>query len=941
MNLAQQRRVVQQRRLGRKPAVQAVEQLAVGVEVRPQVLELGRQVRILATCLRHGLQEELVVVRGQVQPYPRLAQRPLGVLALGRPALPEGQDLLPFVLAHRGDLLHHGDEGLEAAHRHLRRVIQCLQEITHPSVFLDHFFRQLAPLHVADAPRVLQGADAQPGLQIDLQADASVHARAVDLASPAASCQILTLQYPIHVGEAILLRVGHRHGALAEVGLRRGAGPPELRVLLQLPGAQRVQRGRHQGGQDLGGVAHGHAGGLAEREPLAPPAEELRHLGREAAADPARPIERREVGVALREGRPAHRHIAKGSQVPHGALVDPEARRRAPELSVAELRAQHADAPAVAAPDVLEALVDPLHDCVQRLAGDKRHLRADEEGGRATHLRELLGQGVLQLGALGVAVLRVQAPEADPRLGERRGEDAAEGPRRPRAVEAEVEIHVPRGQHAAQVVLVRQRQDVVGAETQISAAARILRPLRLLEPHLGAQPRHDVERQGLRCLVHGVDPGPGGLAIAQSTLAALPLEVSLVEGELDQARVLEVAGRVAHDPGRGAALPVQLAEDHHLAVAARPSHAAEADVGRQRLDDARPGAPRGGRLGPDAKAFVKIPRQDLGPCALWGELRLQRQDHAARREDLASVHVQRLACGDPNREEALFACQLHRVLPEQTLLAGFQRDADEAADKASDGAALGLHGGSLLVTAVLNVEVLLLHKHGIAGTQRRPAADVHRRLDGDYVPRAPEGFRRDGSPHAALVEQRRAPARELRRGGLLRPTHALRFEPSPWPEAKVHSGELSRTAHSQVLHVPEFPLRCVRCVLLRAAGRLAGAGLPQPQPQAPLLEAVVLLGDALAQPLRNRNPWTRVRDGLVGGGDANQFLEHCAEAILVICPIDDGAHVKVSQTGVLQPLLEPALFDLMFCPEHFNRHGPLGHAGIVRLVRNEHVAADA
>mmetsp|Transcript_61511 Transcript_61511/g.190500 ORF Transcript_61511/g.190500 Transcript_61511/m.190500 type:complete len:264 (-) Transcript_61511:729-1520(-) len=224
------------------------------------------------------------------------------------------------------------------------------------------------------------------------------------------------------------------------------------------------------------------------------------------------------------------------------------------------------------------------------------------------------------------------------------------------------------------------------------------------------------------------------------------------------------------------------------------------------------------------------------------------------------------------------------------------------------------------------------------------------RLNSNDVPRPAQHLRRDRGPGRAVVEERGAPAPP--RGHLQslvlarRPAQTLGLQPAAGPCAELDQRRLAlRPAAAwktpgKVLHVHQLPLpRLLQGAL--ALGLLGGVGLPQPEPQAPLLEAVVLLSDPLAQPLGDLHAGTGVGYVLVRRRDADELLEDRAEAVLVVVPVNDGAHVKVREARVLQPLPEPCLLHLVVCAEDLDGDRALSAAGIVRLAGNEHVTADA
>mmetsp|Transcript_86936 Transcript_86936/g.241072 ORF Transcript_86936/g.241072 Transcript_86936/m.241072 type:complete len:688 (+) Transcript_86936:687-2750(+) len=175
-----------------------------------------------------------------------------------------------------------------------------------------------------------------------------------------------------------------------------------------------------------------------------------------------------------------------------------------------------------------------------------------------------------------------------------------------------------------------------------------------------------------------------------------------------------------------------------------------------------------------------------------------------------------------------------------------------------------------------------------------------------------------------------------------RPAQPLRLQPAARARPEVHQGRLgcrppaARDAAGEVLKVLQLPLR-----LVHAVRPLRAIRLPQPEPQAALLEAVVLLSNSLTEPLRNLHARARIGNVLVGSWDANELLKYSAETLLVVLPVDDCPHIEVREGRVLQPLSQPGLLHLVVRAEDLHGDGTLGAAGVVRLVGDQHVAADA
>ena len=68
-----------------------------------------------------------------------------------------------------------------------------------------------------------------------------------------------------------------------------------------------------------------------------------------------------------------------------------------------------------------------------------------------------------------------------------------------------------------------------------------------------------------------------------------------------------------------------------------------------------------------------------------------------------------------------------------------------------------------------------------------------------------------------------------------------------------------------------------------------------------LFELVIVSLDPLVEPVRVLNPWHRVHALLQSGWDRDNLHDGAGDTLLVVVPVDEGAHVEISDTLVLQP----------------------------------------
>mmetsp|Transcript_7351 Transcript_7351/g.26818 ORF Transcript_7351/g.26818 Transcript_7351/m.26818 type:complete len:444 (+) Transcript_7351:2422-3753(+) len=439
--------------------------------------------------------------------------------------------------------------------------------------------------------------------------------------------------------------------------------------------------------------------------------------------------------IALVERSSAYRHVPQGGEVPQLPLIHPEAGRQASHLARCEGRAEDTDAAAVPAPQFLQAPLGPLQERGQRLARDEGRLGAHVRTA-ATNLGQLLCQVLLQLRPHRLAVHGVQTAEADPSLAERWREDAAEGARGVGAVEAEVKIGISAGRQAHQVVLVRHLHEFASIKSQGAPISGLRGILGSLELGHGAQAADQVELQRLPGLVDGIHTRPSGVAVAQGSLATLSLEVVLGHGQLDQASMLQVPGRIADNLDGAPTLSLQLVVEDGLHATRGPRDAAEANLGRGARDRTRTQAFLRGHPWPHLEALREFRRADLRARGLGVKLRLEPDDDAALGHQLEAVQGEAVAGGDPDREETVVSHRLHRALSQQALFSALQQDAHQAADESGDGASLRRGLYELLVVFVLGRTVSRGNRGGdrIADTQGGSAAGVRGGLHRHNVP---------------------------------------------------------------------------------------------------------------------------------------------------------------------------------------------------------------
>mmetsp|Transcript_53452 Transcript_53452/g.114944 ORF Transcript_53452/g.114944 Transcript_53452/m.114944 type:complete len:335 (-) Transcript_53452:1480-2484(-) len=310
VDLAQECRIVEKGRGRGQPAVEAVQEPALGIVRGSQVLQPPGEACVAVAGLCHGLDELGVVVDGsRLEAHTDLLGRLLGVGALRRPGRAQRHDLRLLGVPRCRNLLDHGDEGFEVRDRSLRGVIhvpRCTHALLHLS---DHLSRQLSALHVAEVASVLQGAHTKPSAEVYVHADTAVDPGPVDLAATSARCEVLPLEDPVHGLDTLLLGIDQRQRRLAQVRPACRAGPSKLGVPLQVPGKERVKGCGHHGSRHFGSVAHGQACSAAKGEALPPPPEELGHPRCEPPGNPARPIQGREVRIAFEKGGTAYGHL--------------------------------------------------------------------------------------------------------------------------------------------------------------------------------------------------------------------------------------------------------------------------------------------------------------------------------------------------------------------------------------------------------------------------------------------------------------------------------------------------------------------------------------------------------------------------------------------------------------------------------------------------------
>ena len=68
-----------------------------------------------------------------------------------------------------------------------------------------------------------------------------------------------------------------------------------------------------------------------------------------------------------------------------------------------------------------------------------------------------------------------------------------------------------------------------------------------------------------------------------------------------------------------------------------------------------------------------------------------------------------------------------------------------------------------------------------------------------------------------------------------------------------------------------------------------------------LFELVIVSLDPLVEPVRVLNPRHRVHALLKSGRDRDYLHDGAGDTLLVVVPVDEGAHVKISHTLILEP----------------------------------------
>ena len=109
-----------------------------------------------------------------------------------------------------------------------------------------------------------------------------------------------------------------------------------------------------------------------------------------------------------------------------------------------------------------------------------------------------------------------------------------------------------------------------------------------------------------------------------------------------------------------------------------------------------------------------------------------------------------------------------------------------------------------------------------------------------------------------------------------------------------------------------------------------------------LLERVVLLAHDRAEPVGVLDARHGVLDLLARGGDRNNLLDGHLEALSVVPPVDDGAHVDVvgDERTVLEPAAQVVHLDRRLRVEDVDRDGALGDGRVERVACDHKLGGD-